>query len=53
MSQEEENREEIKGEEENEMLKLKKETRCDIFAHGDIIPNSYKDSTWGYNTKFI
>ena len=45
MSQEEENREEIKVEEENEMLKLKKETRCDIFAHGDIIPNSYKDNT--------
>ena len=31
--------------EENEFLKLKKETRCQIFARGESIPNSYKDNT--------
>jgi hypothetical protein len=31
--------------EENEFLKLKKETRCHYFARQDNIPNSYKDNT--------
>ena len=31
--------------EENEFLKLKKQSRCEIFAQSSVIPNSYKENT--------